>query len=249
MTAALDPPTAADPSRARRPVLLFAHRGGSDGGHPQNTIAAFADALERGCSLESDVRLSADGVPVLVHDPYRLRFGTPVVIRRTSAARLARFGIPTLADIYRELGTGFELSLDLKDPAAQVATREVAGLAGSLDRLWLVHDDARLLAGIRRSDERVRLVHEARLRDLGAHGINPVGHLDALARHGITAQNTHWDDWTPELVARAHAAGVLAFGSLAQEPRHLREALARGLDGLYSDHLDALRTAARETLR
>ncbi|MEO6627257.1 MAG: glycerophosphodiester phosphodiesterase family protein, partial [Aquihabitans sp.] len=82
-------------------MLLFAHRGGFDGGHPQNSLAAMADALERGCSLESDVRLSADGVPVLVHDAYRLRFGVPLVIRWTSADRLARVGVVSLAELYR----------------------------------------------------------------------------------------------------------------------------------------------------
>ena len=206
----------------------------------------MADALARGCSLESDVRLSADGVPVLVHDAYRRRLGVPLVIRWTSADRLARVGVVSLAELYRQLGTDYDLSIDLKDPRAEAATRAMAVEAGAIDRLWLVHDDLALLAKIRAADDRVRLVHETRLGDLAARGITPSDHIDTLADQGISAQNTHWADWTPDMVDHAHARGLLAFGSLAHERSQLEDALGRGLDGVYSDHLDMLCAAARE---
>lgn len=48
--------------------LLIAHRGASAEA-PENTLAAFDLALEQGAkALELDVRLSADGVPVAIHD-------------------------------------------------------------------------------------------------------------------------------------------------------------------------------------
>src|ERR1700761_7026710 len=49
----------------------IAHRGGA-GLKPENTLAAFADAIARGCDgAELDVQLSQDGVAVVHHD-YRL---------------------------------------------------------------------------------------------------------------------------------------------------------------------------------
>jgi glycerophosphoryl diester phosphodiesterase len=49
----------------------IAHRGGA-GLRPENTLAAFAHAIELGCSgAELDVQLSADGIAVVHHD-YRL---------------------------------------------------------------------------------------------------------------------------------------------------------------------------------
>lgn len=49
--------------------LVIAHRGAS-GEAPENTVEAMALALEQGAdALEFDVRLSADGVPVVIHDP------------------------------------------------------------------------------------------------------------------------------------------------------------------------------------
>jgi glycerophosphoryl diester phosphodiesterase len=48
---------------------IIGHRGAS-GEAPENTIAAFDHALAQGAeALEFDVRLSADGVPVVFHDP------------------------------------------------------------------------------------------------------------------------------------------------------------------------------------
>jgi glycerophosphoryl diester phosphodiesterase len=55
-------------------TLNIAHRGGAQL-MPENTLAAFADALARGCDgIELDVQLSADGVAVVHHD-YRLNPG------------------------------------------------------------------------------------------------------------------------------------------------------------------------------
>src|ERR1700760_1397391 len=49
----------------------IAHRGGSQL-MPENTLAAFADAVARGCDgAELDVQLTRDGVAVVHHD-YRL---------------------------------------------------------------------------------------------------------------------------------------------------------------------------------
>lgn len=49
-----------------RPII--AHRGAS-GEFPENTLLAFEHALRQGAdALEFDVRLAADGIPVVIHD-------------------------------------------------------------------------------------------------------------------------------------------------------------------------------------
>lgn len=59
------------------PTLNFAHRGGA-GLYPENTLAAFRDAVERGCDgAELDIQLSKDGEVVVFHD-YKLK---PEVVR------------------------------------------------------------------------------------------------------------------------------------------------------------------------
>jgi glycerophosphoryl diester phosphodiesterase len=47
---------------------IIAHRGAS-GEYPENTMLAFARGLEQGAdAIELDVRATADGVPVVLHD-------------------------------------------------------------------------------------------------------------------------------------------------------------------------------------
>ena len=66
-------------------MIILGHRGGRGPGWPaENSLAALQRALDEGADgVELDVRLSADGTPVLVHDPllkdgryvYRVRAG------------------------------------------------------------------------------------------------------------------------------------------------------------------------------
>ncbi|HET9514113.1 MAG TPA: glycerophosphodiester phosphodiesterase family protein, partial [Gemmatimonadales bacterium] len=54
-----------------RPII--AHRGASAEA-PENTLEAFRLGLEQGCdAIELDVRLSRDGVAVVIHDPTLMR--------------------------------------------------------------------------------------------------------------------------------------------------------------------------------
>jgi glycerophosphoryl diester phosphodiesterase len=50
-------------------TLILGHRGWS-ARYPENTLLAFSQALDLGCDgLEFDVQLTADEVPVILHDP------------------------------------------------------------------------------------------------------------------------------------------------------------------------------------
>ena len=54
--------------QARRRTLVLGHRGASSEA-PENTLAAFDLALRQGADgIEFDVRFSADGIPVVIHD-------------------------------------------------------------------------------------------------------------------------------------------------------------------------------------
>jgi glycerophosphoryl diester phosphodiesterase len=62
-----EPETRNSELETRRP-LIIAHRGASALA-PENTLAAFALAIDAGADgVEFDVRLSSDGMPVVIHD-------------------------------------------------------------------------------------------------------------------------------------------------------------------------------------
>src|SRR5256885_11529810 len=120
------------------PPIAFAHRGARAHAR-ENTLEAFALALRLGATgLESDVWCTADGVAVLDHDG---QVGSRLRRRSIGDVRRAQLPahIPTLDDLYTECGTDFELSLDVKDPAAIGATVAAARAAGVANPMWLCH--------------------------------------------------------------------------------------------------------------
>lgn len=219
----------------------FAHRGARAHAR-ENTIEAFSLALRLGASgLESDVWLTRDGVPVLDHDGVvgaRLRRRP---IREVDRADLPSH-IPTLAELFAELGTEFHLSLDVKDPDAGMASVEVAQAADPTmpARLWMCDDDHERLLSLRRVSAHVRLVDSTRLRRISE---GPERRAAKLQELGIDALNLHHSDWSGGLTTLAHRFGVLAFGWDAQFERTIGELLRMGVDAVYSDHVDRMADA------
>lgn len=208
-----------DAVTAPRPILGFAHRGGM-ADRPENSLAAFASALARGATaLEADVRLGPDRAPVLSH-------GAPGP------------GALSLVELFDVCGTAFDLSLDLPDEAVPAVVAVARAAAHDPDRLWLCGSGHRLQTWHELAPQ-VRLVSDARL-----HHLVPgrPARLALLRRWGVSAVNLRRSRWTAGAVHRVHAAGLLAFGWDVQTPGQLRRALAVGLDGVYSDHVDLLVT-------
>ena len=196
-------------------------------------------ALRLGATgLESDVWLTADGVAVLDHDG-KVKAG----LRSRPIAGLDRRSlpahVPTLEDLYAECGTGFELSLDVKDPAAAPIVAAVARSAGAgaPQRLWLCHPDWELLAEWRKDLDDVRLVNSTKMREMRQ---GPERRAAQLSAAGIDAVNLHYPEWTGGLTTLFHRFGVLAFGWDAQHDRILHELFDMGIDGVYSDHVDRM---------
>ncbi|MCA9609021.1 MAG: hypothetical protein KC619_25645 [Myxococcales bacterium] len=132
---------------------LVAYRGGKSEG-PENTLPSLARAAALGVASEVDVRVAADGVPVLAHDASMLRTaGQDLVVEQTSSAMLRRVRachghdvrdpaehrVPSLAEAF-EVFEG-ELVLDLRADAAGV--REIAGViddCAAWDRVTIVSE-------------------------------------------------------------------------------------------------------------
>ena len=222
----------------RRPPILFAHRG-ARAHAPENTLESFRTALAMGATgLESDVWLSADGVAVLDHDGV-VKGG----MRRRSISGVDRGKlpghIPTLADLYAECGTDFELSLDIKDAAAAKEVVEVARAAGggAPERLWLCHPNWELVASWRPLGDDIHLVDSTRIRRIKE---GPERRAATLAEVGVDAINMHATDWTGGLTTLFHRFERYCFGWDAQFERVIGGLLGMGIDGVHSDHVDRL---------
>ena len=221
----------------RRPPIGFAHRGAAvrrPQVGPERQLAVRLGAT----GLESDVWLTADGEAVLDHDGV-VRQG----LRKRPIAGLARVElpahIPTLEELYADVGTALELSLDVKDPAAFDRVVAVAGAASpdALDRLWLCHHETNQLATWRQRCPEVRLVDST---FVGHMPDGPERRAAELAEAGVDAVNLHHTEWSGGMASLFHRFGVLCFAWDAQHQRILDELLDAGIDAVYSDHVDRL---------
>jgi glycerophosphoryl diester phosphodiesterase len=211
--------------------ITFAHRGARLE-EPENTIPAFRRALAAGVTgLETDVWRSADGEVVCAHDSSVRRGRRRMKITTSTAAELAELGVPRMVDVYEELGTAFECSVDVKGPGAAAALVEVARRYGALEHLWVCSARLEVLRPLR-ADPAVKLVHSDRRK---AIPVPLERHAHELATLGIDAMNMHHSEWSAGLVSLFHRFDVRAFAWDTQEVRQLRAMLRIGIDAVYCD--------------
>ena len=151
MTSLPSLPSLADSGRpARVPGLLcpaiVAHRGASLR-YPENTLAAFRAAVRAGADvIELDARLTADGVPVVMHDAEvaTTTDGSGFVheltlaqVRALRAGPAPRGSVPTLRQALAFLRGRATVEIDLKNEPGEPGfdgTHRVAAEALRLDR-------------------------------------------------------------------------------------------------------------------
>ena len=116
-------------------MLRLAHRGDHTRA-PENSLAAFEAARARpGCDgVELDVRASADGVAIVLHDATLARVqGRPDRADSLTAARLASFGVPTFAGVLSVCGPDAFLDVELKEDLGARALQPLVAARGLPD--------------------------------------------------------------------------------------------------------------------
>ena len=126
--------------------LVIAHRGHS-ARYPENTLEAYRAAIASGADLvETDARLSADGVVIASHDPDLVRVaGRDAAIAETShedlkaIARSGGMQLATLAEALSAICPHRQALIDIKtgDLAIIDAVLGVIKELGVLDRVWV----------------------------------------------------------------------------------------------------------------
>ena len=242
---------------------VIGHRGAA-GEAPENTLPSFERALAAGAAiLESDVHLTRDAVPVLLHDDVveRTTDGRGRVAEltlaelqaldagyhfspdggRTHPFRSRGVRVPTLAQALAAF-PGARFNLELKDGGAGLvrAVLDVIEQTGSAARTLLTAGDDGLMTLLR--EEVARRGADVAL---GASA-REVGDFlrSALARKpppaGPMALQVPPDFAgqplvTRDFVAHAHAHGLVVHVGTIDEPEEMRALLALGVDGIVTD--------------
>lgn len=112
----------------------YAHRGLHDGERPENSLAAFAAAIDGGFGIELDVRASRDGIAMVIHDSRLDRLtGRADRVRDLTAAALGAITIPpstetipTLAAALAFVADRVPVLIEIKNPRVHTGTIEPA---------------------------------------------------------------------------------------------------------------------------
>jgi glycerophosphoryl diester phosphodiesterase len=216
---------------ASRP-LVGAHRGAS-ADRPENTPAAFAAAAAQGADFwELDVRLSADGVPMVIHDDAidRTTGGRGLVADMTAAA-LESYGVPALATVLA-MGKGRAyFNIELKKDAGGVRLVEATATviaALRLDRRVLISSfDHRLLPAVKQLSPALPtgLLYEEPLPD-------SVARAQAL---GAAALHPYYRLAGARLTNAARDAGLAVIPWTIDRPLYLRYFAALGVNGIITN--------------
>jgi glycerophosphoryl diester phosphodiesterase len=252
--------------------VAIAHRGGS-GLRPENTAVAFAHAVSLGVdALECDVRLSADGEPVVIHDDTLDRTtDRQGAVARLSARQLAeadagahfgpeqgypyrgqRVGVPTLAEVLSIAGT-LPVIVEIKGTDARTADRALSVIrdAGAETRVVMGGFSHVVVGRIRSaapacvtSASRVE-VQSALRRSWFAMRPRRTGyHLFQVPvrLRGRTVL-------TRGFVRVARRAGIPVQAWIVDDPAEMRALIAWGVTGLISDRPDVAVAVVREAGR
>ena len=232
----------------------IAHRGAGKLA-PENTLAAFRHGAGFGYRMfEFDVKLSADGKPVLMHDATLDR--TTTGKGRVDALTLGELAlldagswhgpawagepVPTLAAIARYTqANGFLVNIEIKPvPGTEVRTGaavalDVAALWGgaAVPPLLSSFSEAALAAAASVAPDLPRALLLDKL---------PGDWLERLRRLGCVALDANFRELDEGVIAAAHAAGYRVLSYTVNDPAKAAQLLGWGLDGLITDAVDQI---------
>ncbi|MGW4026117.1 glycerophosphodiester phosphodiesterase [Streptomyces sp. NPDC005009] len=218
-------------------VTAVAHRGDPYRVR-ENTLASLRSALHRGAdAVEIDVRLTRDGVPVLLHDGTLKRLwehDRPLLSLSWEEVRaVTDDGVPTLSDALAATDGG-RVMIDLPGtPDVRAARRIVDAVRerGAQDRVYYCAGAPAMLA-VRAADPSAEIA-------LTRTTLAP-------ARAGLLeAIRPRWLNYRFGLVDRAladrvHHAGYLLSVWTPDTRRSMRRLLALGVDSITTNRIDVL---------
>ncbi|WP_055565266.1 glycerophosphodiester phosphodiesterase [Streptomyces atriruber] len=217
-------------------VTAVAHRGDPYRVR-ENTIPSLRSALERGAdAVEIDVRLSGDGVPVLLHDPTLERlWGYDRPLAAVSSAEvdgLTEGGVPTLAAAIAAT-EGYRLMIDLPG-ATYEDVRAVVGVVaecGAAERVYYCAGGRTMLA-VREADPAAEIA----LTWTTLAPPRPVL-LDAVKPRWLNYRFPLVDH---DLAVHVHRQGLLVSAWTPDTRRSMRRLIAAGVDSITTNRVDVL---------
>ena len=223
---------------SRRPFAVIGHRGAA-GLALENTLTAFKKALEVGVDIvEFDIQLTADGIPVLLHDETLERIaGLHVNVRNTSFSELKNVTLPggekiaTLEELLALDAGRLPLFIEIKHPGDTSRVLEVIAREKAIDYVAIIsfHEEALRIA-------RERLPSIPR----GLIYATPPGKIVEAKKLGCNIVLPRYTLATEKAVAFAHRLGLKVVAWTVNDVTTAVRLVKRNVDGIASDYPDRI---------
>ncbi|ELP69599.1 glycerophosphodiester phosphodiesterase [Streptomyces turgidiscabies] len=218
-------------------VTAVAHRGDPYRAR-ENTIDSLRSALDRGAdAVEIDVRLTRDGVPVLLHDATLKRLwerDRPLAALSAAEVRgLTEGGVPTLAETLA-VTEGSRVMIDLPGSPDVRAVRRVVDVVRECaagERVYYCADAPAMLA-VRAADPSAEIALTWKTLAPPRPAL-----LAAIRPRWLNYRFTLVDR---QLTARVHRGGHLLSVWTPDTRRSMRRLLDAGVDSITTNRIDAL---------
>ena len=224
-------------------TLAVAHRG-DPLRFRENTMAALASAVDLGADwVEVDVKVTRDGVPVLLHDDTLLRLWQHDRridgLSRAEAGALSGGRIPELREaLVYAVGRGVPLMVDLPRPAEARAALELVRRLDCLEQVVFT-GTPQAMAGVRAA---------APAAVIAMSWESPLPPRPELLRRVRPDYFNQYHRWlTPGRIARLHARGMKVSTWTVDRAPAMAALAAAGVDAIISNDLRALRRALGHT--
>jgi glycerophosphoryl diester phosphodiesterase len=230
-------------------IKVIAHRGDSLV-FPENTLAAFVSALEKGAdAIELDIHMSSDGVLFVHHDSY---LGSPddgegeLFKKDSGYIRSLRIKdqhtIPTLKEVFELIGWQMEYELEIKNPSETALTKVLALAyeAQLLDKIEFTSPQPYVLTKLRelapecRTGMFVNIYPEWMGMDLGS-----MLTVENAVAGKITVIHCPLNIIDPSLVQLAHSRGLLVHAADCSTKEDILKAMKLGVDQFSTNDLSA----------
>ena len=216
-------------------IRTVAHRG-AKALAPENSLLAFTTAAEFGVdAIETDVRLTADRLPAIIHDPTLTRtHGHKAHVAATKMADLQALGVPSLAVMLDGFAADFDVIIDLKEKSMGLAEAvgRIVAESGRAERCYVTGSNLNLLRRAQALADGLRLSWTIGAR----HGtLTPAAVVEASVA-GVSELAVQASEITAELVAQAGSLGIDVRAYGIRTPVGAQELLAIGCTTLTLDH-------------
>jgi glycerophosphoryl diester phosphodiesterase len=220
--------------------LVIAHRG-NRAHAPENTIDALQQAVDMGVdAIEFDVRVTRDGIPVLMHDPDvdRTTNGRGLV-ESFSFAEIRKLGVPALEEVmdrFREL----PLVIEVKEGSGVDATVRMLDRFAARDRVLLGSPVTTVADELQRLGLRTcaSMRDATRLIPIAIAGFTPARPpYDVLS---ITPRFRGLPIPVLRMAAAARKVGVATHVWTVNDPATAQRLWAGGISGIVTDDPQAM---------